>query len=635
MIILIPLNGIGERFKINKYEEPKGLILVENKPIIYWLLDNLNFEEIDFVYITYNEEYEIYNNNFEIDISNRYNNVKFKFLKLTFKTLGALDTVLHSLNFIINDNDDNDDSIICIDADNFYTNDIIKLWNGSNSLITFNDNKNNINPIFSYINIDDNNIIIDIKEKDFFDINNQKIACSGAYGFASLKELYKYSKKVIEDNYKVKNEYYISSVIKYMINDGIIFNNITIENKYYFSLGTPEQIKTFEYIFLLDLDGTLVDTDDLYIKIWKELLNNYQIDVNKEYYEDNIKSKNDYNFLKSIIPEITKNQIIEISNKKDELFKNNIHKIKLFDGVIDFLEQLNNNRTAIITNCNKSTVINILDHFNISKYINYIVSADDCINGKPHQEPYFNAKYYFNDNKFNKYIVFEDSHIGYLSAKNANIDNIFMKNTNFQNYNEINIKSIINELNNKIIIKNFFNINDINLITSYKNNNRDGYICDICKYNIKLDDTDINDIDLILKITNINNSLTITAKNLNLYNNEIYFYKELYNDIKDVIRIPYYYDSSYINQLIIMKDLNNNNNENGMFNINLNKNKELIYTIIKEIAKIHIKYYYENDNDIPISFKKVRKINEYDYYNLLIKDRYDKFIIDNNKYFDK
>jgi hypothetical protein len=156
-------------------------------------------------------------------------------------------------------------------------------------------------------------------------------------------------------------------------------------------------------------------------------------------------------------------------------------------------------------------------------------------------------------------------------------------------------------------------------------------MCDICKYNIKLDD---NDINLILKITNINNSLTITAKKLNLYNNEIYFYKELYNDIKDVIRIPYYYDSSYINQLIIMKDLNNNN-ENGMFNINLNKNKELIYTIIKEIAKIHIKYYYENDNDIPISFNKVRKINEYDYYNLLIKDRYDKFIIDNNKYFDK
>lgn len=91
----------------------------------------------------------------------------------------------------------------------------------------------------------------DIKEKEFIS-NENKLACCGAYGFSSYKELYKYAKKIIDDNYLVKNEYYISSV-----------------SKYYFSLGTPEQIKIFEYNFLLD--GTLVDTDDLYIEIWNEL----------------------------------------------------------------------------------------------------------------------------------------------------------------------------------------------------------------------------------------------------------------------------------------------------------------------------------------------------------------------------
>ena len=439
MIILIPLNGIGNRFKINKYNEPKALILVENKPIIYWLLDNINYDNIDYVYIVYNKEYEIYN--FETNIINRYINIKFKFLKLTTNTSGALETVLYALNYI-NDND-NDNAIICIDADNFYTTDIIKLWNGTNSLITFNDNINNIIPLFSYIDRDEHNIIINIKEKEFIN-NENKLACCGAYGFSSYKELYKYAKKVIDDNYLVKNEYYISSVIKYMINDGIKFNNITIDNKYYFSLGTPEQIEKFEFIFLLDLDGTLVDTDDLYIEIWNELLTD--ININKEYYNKFIKSKSDNNFLKSIIPDITKSEINSISEKKDELFKNRIHKIKIFDDVVNFLQQLNNCRVAIITNCNKSTAINILTYFDIYKYINLIISADDCINSKPHKEPYLNAKVYFNENKYNKYIVFEDSHIGYLSAISANIDTIFMKiNDNGNDNGNDNDQAIIKE----------------------------------------------------------------------------------------------------------------------------------------------------------------------------------------------
>ena len=41
MIILILLGGIGERFKNNGYKDPKGLIKVLGKPIIYYLLDKL------------------------------------------------------------------------------------------------------------------------------------------------------------------------------------------------------------------------------------------------------------------------------------------------------------------------------------------------------------------------------------------------------------------------------------------------------------------------------------------------------------------------------------------------------------------------------------------------------------------
>ena len=50
MIIIIPLGGTGQRFKMNGYKEPKALIKVFGKPILYYLLDNLNVGSNDIVY---------------------------------------------------------------------------------------------------------------------------------------------------------------------------------------------------------------------------------------------------------------------------------------------------------------------------------------------------------------------------------------------------------------------------------------------------------------------------------------------------------------------------------------------------------------------------------------------------------
>ena len=62
MIILIPLGGIGKRFKDKGFHEPKALIKVLDKPILYYLLDNLNIQnDVRYVYIPYNKEYYEYN----------------------------------------------------------------------------------------------------------------------------------------------------------------------------------------------------------------------------------------------------------------------------------------------------------------------------------------------------------------------------------------------------------------------------------------------------------------------------------------------------------------------------------------------------------------------------------------------
>ena len=96
MIILIPLGGTGERFKKEGYKNEKALIKVNNKEIIYNLIDNLNIKSnISFIYIPYNKIYKKYN--FEELIRKRYPKYKFKFFVINNKTKGAAETIHLSL----------------------------------------------------------------------------------------------------------------------------------------------------------------------------------------------------------------------------------------------------------------------------------------------------------------------------------------------------------------------------------------------------------------------------------------------------------------------------------------------------------------------------------------------------------
>ena len=60
MIIIIPLGGIGSRFKENNYKQPKALIKIFGKPILFWLLDSLQINNNTIIYIPYNIEYVKY-----------------------------------------------------------------------------------------------------------------------------------------------------------------------------------------------------------------------------------------------------------------------------------------------------------------------------------------------------------------------------------------------------------------------------------------------------------------------------------------------------------------------------------------------------------------------------------------------
>ena len=632
MIVIIPVGGIGQRFKDNGYKEPKALINLYGKPILSYLLDNLNIYNIDYVFIPYNKEYKDYG--FEDLLINNYPKINFRFFCLENNTRGAAETINISIDRL---NEERDIPVLCLDSDNFYTYDIISQWEGENCVFSFDDI--NQNPIYSYVKTNENNQIIDIKEKDKISNN----ACTGAYGFSSINELKKYTSKIIEENITQKSEFYTSGVIKEMINDGHYFKNINVLNKNYFSLGTPEQVNQYEHPFIFDLDGTLVDTDDTYIKVWNSIMEKYNLSIDDNFFKFFIQGKNDISFLRAIIPDIKDCEINEIGILKDNLFIEYLKEYEqniMIDGAKEFIQQNKNRRMCVVTNCNKKAAEYILKKTNLQDYMQFLIASEDCTKHKPNKEPYEKAINILQCGS--NCTIFEDSNSGYKSAKlvgNANICLIlnnksseFIKNSNeykISSYDNFDMSYFSNNNNNdddntkELILTKLDNmfIKDVIFDNVYM---KTGYICDIKSLRLIFND---NIENIVIKIENYENDLSIVARKINLYSNEVKFYEKISNIVN--VKIPKFYCSLVIdNKNAIL--LENLNNYKGVFNINLNKNIDLILSVVKNITEMHNRFYYKSQEEIIPIMKDLFNINEITYYKELVNKRFRKFLEFNN-----
>lgn len=254
MILIIPLGDIGDSFKRNGYNLPKGLVKVFGKPILYYLLDYVSTcKNIDFVYIPYHREYAKYR--FEGLLRKDYPTITFQFLYLIENTRGVVETLHIALqNLTCPDN-----SIVSFDGDNFYTTDVLTGWANDNRIMAFEDLHND--PLYSYLRIIDKNITGIVEKQK---ISNY--ACTGVYGFASYKQLMKYAERLLV---RGNGEYYVSNIIQAMLQDGIKFQYSIIDKKQWHCLGDPVQVQQFCANFqgdlqlktmriCFDLDNTLV-----------------------------------------------------------------------------------------------------------------------------------------------------------------------------------------------------------------------------------------------------------------------------------------------------------------------------------------------------------------------------------------
>lgn len=232
MNIIIPIGGIGQRFKDEGYLMPKPLISVLGKTMIYRVIDNLKLNDEDTIYIVYNNQLKEFN--FENLVKFYFPKKNIKFISLDHVTKGASETILYGLNEM--PVKELEKEFLILDCDTFYEEDILDYYRKSdnkNMIFYFEDKQTN--PIFSYIKLDSNNWVTKIAEK----VKISDWANTGAYGFHTGRTL----KQYIEKLPSATTELYTSCVYNEMLKDNLVIKGQQITK--FSCVGTPLQLQIY------------------------------------------------------------------------------------------------------------------------------------------------------------------------------------------------------------------------------------------------------------------------------------------------------------------------------------------------------------------------------------------------------
>lgn len=231
MNVLIPMAGRGSRFAKEGFTFPKPLIEVNGKPMIEVVVDNINIEA-NHIFIVQKEHYEKYN--LEETLNRVYENCTI--VQIEDVTEGAACTTLLAREFI-----DNDEPLLIANSDQFVewdSNEFMYSMVGDNTdggILTFPSK----HPKWSYAKLDEDGYVTRVEEKK--PISDK--ATVGIYYWTKGSDYVKYADKMIEEEKKVNNEYYVCPVYNEAIEDGKKIKIFDIPRMW--GLGTPEDLDYF------------------------------------------------------------------------------------------------------------------------------------------------------------------------------------------------------------------------------------------------------------------------------------------------------------------------------------------------------------------------------------------------------
>ena len=616
MNIIFPIGGQGNRMK-EQYRQPKAFIPVFNMPLIMWVLQHVipQLQNEDHIFIVTLPSLRSY---FESTVAIEYPSIQFIYLDNC--TSGAAETLTRGVSHIIQNNPQRSClPTICMDCDTCYTSDILDRYRNSvqKNVVYYTTNQDPL-PLYSYIKLSPSGEVIEIQEKNKISDN----ANTGIYCFRNLLILEKYTNLAVMIGKEVGKECYTSMSIDAMIRNDETVSGIMINDQYVFNLGTPDQFQHFcesRFAFLFDLDGTLVQTDDIYFSAWKCIVKEYDIDLTKEMFDICIHGKPDMEVVQLLLPDVL-HDISLITNKKDAYVLDNIKQVIPILGADIFLKSIyqEGHPIVIVTNSNRSVAEAIVDHCGWKSRINGMIVGAECRHPKPYPDPYVNALELLGI-PASRAIIFEDSKSGLLSAKAVsprcvvgmeslykqsvlldygadmtlphfmNVDYTIISNTNHCKEYHAQLTSWITSSMNKNRSETCTELQQDHIYIHHEKL-KGGFIADVYAIEIRSNPTQ----SCVFKVkSNRETFLTNMSAMLHLYEREFYFYDKISRDVP--LQVPSYVgliQREHDENVGILLENLCRREDMGQFELNLSQEpREVTSQVIDGMVRMHKQYW--------------------------------------------
>lgn len=173
---------------------------------------------------------------------------------------------------------------------------------------------------------------------------------------------------------------------------------------------------------LWDMDGTLIDSEELHWRAWREAMADEGISITHDQFLSSFGQRND-----SIIPlwlgaDASPEKVSKIERAKEERFRSEVREagVSPLPGAIAWVERLSESGwlQAIASSAPRANIEAVLEKMGAASYFQTIVSAEDVSRGKPDPEVYLVAASRLGARP-DRCIVVEDAAAGLEGARRA------------------------------------------------------------------------------------------------------------------------------------------------------------------------------------------------------------------------
>ena len=177
-------------------------------------------------------------------------------------------------------------------------------------------------------------------------------------------------------------------------------------------------MKNYQYI-LLDWDGNLAKTLDLWIEVYRFILNE------EGFYPSDEEIAHSFGTLTDYLVGLGIEDPAVIYERADQLVRKKLHDVELYPDALEVLGYLKdkNKQTALITTSKHTYIEHLLDRYDMHRLFDVVITHDDVAEHKPHPESLFKALAELGGNK-DEAIMIGDSQSDLGAAVNAGIDSV-------------------------------------------------------------------------------------------------------------------------------------------------------------------------------------------------------------------